>query len=630
MEVVLTGLVPAGADFAANRLGTYYPTTETYENHVVYKHQYNKGKLYRDKDGYWYATHDCGSISPATSVQMCSASKTYKSPDLVPLWQVGRQGVWVQAPVLKCSKPLLLQGPLPEGATFTANRLGTYFPTNERYETHLVYQHQISKGKLYRDKDGYWYGTHESGPISTSTSVQMCSTDKTFSTPETVNCWQVGKDGQWVQAAGLKCCRPLAFTGMLPEGSTFTADRLGVYMPTNDRFENHVVWSHTGGKGKMYRDKDGYWYATHAMGSVSAATGVQMCSADKDCQSPEDVPIWQVGRGGVWVQALGLRCTEWTASTPPSSSSVVVSPADDVRMTPPTRGKSAKPLALTFPDNSRDKEKEGRGERIERERIEVNRHRVDKEDVHETEYRPLVNFVDAPPTCKKSCSSHIDDIKSLLPGVKYLDETIEEASRITQSKLEQPAVRQLLRSNGIDNSMVFAVVMYTFDLCLIALPNTYNRSNTFYYVLNQNLRKRNGEFLKLAHGYLYYLMTGLYHLPPTSGYVYRGIDKDGARGARRKLCEGCKLHWSGFSSATPNLPVAKDFARGGGIVLQIKLLNTDSKSRDIRALSALPREEEILLLPNIQLFVVQGAVNREGTDFIDLMEMQDKRVQVDF
>eukprot|EP00811_Abedinium_folium_P020130 NODE_2909_length_2122_cov_16.080201.p1 GENE.NODE_2909_length_2122_cov_16.080201~~NODE_2909_length_2122_cov_16.080201.p1 ORF type:complete len:612 (-),score=166.62 NODE_2909_length_2122_cov_16.080201:226-2061(-) len=611
MEVVLTGPIPGGADFASSRLGIYSPTLELYEGHTVYKHQWGKGKLYRDKDGYWYATHDCGCVTAATSVQMCSASKTYKSPDLVPLWQVGKGGVWVQAPGLKCTKPLMLHGPLPDGSTFTVNRLGTYLPTNERYEGHVVYQNQAGKGKLYRDKDGYWYATHDNGSIGVSTSVQMCSADKTFDMPEQVPCWQVGKDGVWVQAHGLKCSRPLLFSGPLPEGSTFAQDRLGLYTPTSERFENQVVWAHAGGKGKLYRDKDGYWYATHAMGPVSASTGVQMCSADKDCPSPEDVPVWQVGRSGVWVQALGLRCTE-SATT--STTGAPVQMPEDARTAPP-KAKSGMTNAVVTPPPPV---------------VEVNRHRVDKEDVQETEYRPLVNFVDAPPPIKKSCSSHIEDMKPFLPGVRYLDETVEEAGRITQSKLDNGTVQQLMRSSRIDHSMVFSIVMYTFDLCLIALPTDYNRPHTFYYVLNSMLRKRNGDFLKSAHGYLYYLMTGLYRLPPSVGHVYRGIDRDGAKAARRKFCEGNKLHWSGFSSATPTLSVAKDFARGGGVVLQIKLLNTDSKSRDIRLLSALPREEEILLLPNIQLFVVKGAENRDGTDFIELMEMQNRKVQVDF
>ena len=60
----------------------------------------------------------------------------------------------------------------------------------------------------------------------------------------------------------------------------------------------------------------------------------------------------------------------------------------------------------------------------------------------------------------------------------------------------------------------------------------------------------------------------------------------------RNYQRGRKVHWSGFSSASPSREVALQFAGVGGVLLRLDLLPQGSRARDIRALSALRAEEE--------------------------------------
>ncbi len=60
----------------------------------------------------------------------------------------------------------------------------------------------------------------------------------------------------------------------------------------------------------------------------------------------------------------------------------------------------------------------------------------------------------------------------------------------------------------------------------------------------------------------------------------------------RNYQRGRKVHWSGFSSATPRREVALQFAGPGGVLLRLDLLPHASRARDISALSALHAEEE--------------------------------------
>jgi len=219
-----------------------------------------------------------------------------------------------------------------------------------------------------------------------------------------------------------------------------------------------------------------------------------------------------------------------------------------------------------------------------------------------------------------------------MPEVAMLEQTVEEVSRIVMSKLDNVDIKASLEEHEVAPAMLFAIVLYTFDLCLIA-PGQARETN-FYYSLNIHLRSRSPQFLQRCHGFLYYLMTGLDRLPAFDGdYLYRGIDAVGADHARAEYTQGRSCHWSGFSSATPELGPSKQFAKQsgpGGVILRIKVLKKDARARDIRKYSAFAGEDEVLLLPNYKTMVISEAQmdDKLGVDVIDLLEIAEAKVEV--
>merc|ERR1712062_590739 len=122
-------------------------------------------------------------------------------------------------------------------------------------------------------------------------------------------------------------------------------------------------------------------------------------------------------------------------------------------------------------------------------------------------------------------------------------------------------------------------------------------------------------------------MTGLQRLPPfgegTSAVVYRGIDKAGAERAKTQYKDGRHIHWSGFTSATPCIEVAKKFAGEGGLVMRVKTLRDGSRSRDLQEISAMRMEDEVLLFPNFGMIVTNQA-EFDATLNIEVIDLKEQ------
>ncbi len=58
---------------------------------------------------------------------------------------------------------------------------------------------------------------------------------------------------------------------------------------------------------------------------------------------------------------------------------------------------------------------------------------------------------------------------------------------------------------------------------------------------------------------------------------------------------GVQVYWSGFSSATPDRTIAMGFAGPGGVLLRIRVQPRASKARNVRLLSAITIEQEVIL-----------------------------------
>jgi hypothetical protein len=95
---------------------------------------------------------------------------------------------------------------------------------------------------------------------------------------------------------------------------------------------------------------------------------------------------------------------------------------------------------------------------------------------------------------------------------------------------------------------IAAIVMYTFDICLINSGCT--PEDNFYFLLNNALRRRESAFIKEGGDYMYYLMVGLESLPAytgeAGGWLWRGISAEG----RDRLEQECTLMRQVISSDT--------------------------------------------------------------------------------
>jgi len=203
-----------------------------------------------------------------------------------------------------------------------------------------------------------------------------------------------------------------------------------------------------------------------------------------------------------------------------------------------------------------------------------------------------------------------------MPEVAISEEIIQKCKNAEDSKKDCASARQI----G-DRAMVAAVVLFTMDTAALS-------QKTFYGNLNKHLRTRAPAFLQAGHGYFFLMMTALSRLPPVSGTVYRGIDREKAKDALAKMPVGQSIHWSGFTSTSPEKAEAEAFAAGGGILFRIQLLDRKAKARDISELSVFPYEKEVLLLPNFKAVVVSHG-KESGITIVDTIE-QLEDVQVDY
>jgi len=124
------------------------------------------------------------------------------------------------------------------------------------------------------------------------------------------------------------------------------------------------------------------------------------------------------------------------------------------------------------------------------------------------------------------------------------------------------------------------------------------------------LRRRKTEELKVWQNYLYFIFTALNKLPNIETTVYRGIPSSLIETIKTNYKKKRPIHWSGFSSATEQIEVAKEFAGPNGILFRMKIFT----GKSIEKCSFIPGEKEILLSPNLQ-FKVMNPLSVEGDGF---------------
>ena len=171
-----------------------------------------------------------------------------------------------------------------------------------------------------------------------------------------------------------------------------------------------------------------------------------------------------------------------------------------------------------------------------------------------------------------------------------------------------------------------AIVAYTFDLRpgFMSDDETGEGCDNFYYQLNIILRKRSTmapHTMVLLRPYMYYMSTGLKRLPKQSGVIgYRGIPSACVDLVREKYESGTVVHWSGFTSVSKSLGVARQFAGPEGVIFRVQIHD----GRCVKDFSFLPNEDEILLSPNSKFVVTASLVadpDGMGFLFVDLTQI---------
>ena len=144
------------------------------------------------------------------------------------------------------------------------------------------------------------------------------------------------------------------------------------------------------------------------------------------------------------------------------------------------------------------------------------------------------------------------------------------------------------------------------------------REQSFYYLLNENLRSENRQLLKPWFFYLRLFVHSLSKLNSFSQTIYRGIKLD----LTEQYPRGRKFVWWAFSSCTDSIEVLENeafFGRSGKRTLFLIECHT---GKDIRNHSIFPTENEILLTAARQFEVI--SVLNAGNDLhlIQIKEIQ--------
>jgi hypothetical protein len=126
--------------------------------------------------------------------------------------------------------------------------------------------------------------------------------------------------------------------------------------------------------------------------------------------------------------------------------------------------------------------------------------------------------------------------------------------------------------------------------------------------MNAALRSLDRSTVRPWRDYIWLLLKALQKLPPAPcDSVYRGMGVAVER-LGRHYSKGCEFQWASFSSTTSHIDVLEAFVGPSGPRSLFHLKLTAPLARDIREFSLFPKENELLLPPNV-LFVVDALLN---------------------
>jgi hypothetical protein len=114
---------------------------------------------------------------------------------------------------------------------------------------------------------------------------------------------------------------------------------------------------------------------------------------------------------------------------------------------------------------------------------------------------------------------------------------------------------------------------------------------------------------------MHHMTKALRRLPPQEEVCYRGVFfEQGLEQAFSEYTPGSIVQWDGFSSTSTDFEVAKYFA-GDPVIFKIAVCD----GRDLKDLTMVPGESELLLTPMCHFFVTEPPYYRD--DFL-IIEME--------
>ncbi|CAF1115149.1 unnamed protein product [Adineta steineri] len=175
---------------------------------------------------------------------------------------------------------------------------------------------------------------------------------------------------------------------------------------------------------------------------------------------------------------------------------------------------------------------------------------------------------------------------------------------------EAKTISDALSMCDLPVDQVSSIILYTME--------AKAHEESVYYVLNQELRKKNLQELEPWLLYLRLILTALAHIPSSSKTIYCGVTQD----LRKEYQKGKTLFWWQFSSCTVSLHVLQNelfLGRKGPRTLFTIECNS---GKDIRNYFKYQVEDEILLPAARQFKVISCLEQDEGHCLVQLKEIQ--------
>ena len=223
---------------------------------------------------------------------------------------------------------------------------------------------------------------------------------------------------------------------------------------------------------------------------------------------------------------------------------------------------------------------------------------------------PLLSLEETMKPLEKLIASNKSVNKSTTPvqsNQKLIDPDIQTKIRIAKKRCKNV-------KDGLSQDESCAIQVYTMEAT--------KSEQSLYYNLNQTLRKKDRGQLTPYLLYMKLLLTALWKLPSFSGHVWRGVNGD----LSKDFQKGETIVWWGFSSCTTSLEVlespqflGKDETR--------TLFSVECKNgKVIKHHSYFAVEDEVLLLPGIELLITGKLRPAPGLTIIELREVIDSEV----